>query len=110
MTERTINECLSILKMRCMDLGIVLTKEQIRQFEIYYSCMVEKNKVMNLTAITQPLEVVEKHYLDSLLVVRHVDLSREMSILDMGTGAGFPGIPLKIAFPWLHVTLADSLN
>lgn len=110
MTERTINECLSILKMRCMDLGIVLSKEQIRQFEIYYSCMVEKNKVMNLTAITQPLEVVEKHYLDSLLVVRHVDLSREMSILDMGTGAGFPGIPLKIAFPWLHVTLADSLN
>ena len=69
MTDKTINECLSVLRMRCEDLGIVLTEEQTRQFEIYYNCMVEKNKVMNLTAITQPMEVVEKHYLDSLLVV-----------------------------------------
>ena len=110
MTDKTINECLSVLRMRCEDLGIVLTEEQIRQFEIYYNYMVEKNKVMNLTAITQPMEVVEKHYLDSLLVVRHIDLSRAISVLDMGTGAGFPGIPLKIVFPHLHVTLADSLN
>ena len=110
MTDKTINECLSVLRMRCEDLGIVLTEEQTRQFEIYYNCMVEKNKVMNLTAITQPMEVVEKHYLDSLLVVHHVDLSRAISVLDMGTGAGFPGIPLKIVFPHLHVTLADSLN
>ena len=110
MTDKTINECLSVLRMRCEDLGIVLTEEQTRQFEIYYNCMVEKNKVMNLTAITQPMEVVEKHYLDSLLVVRHIDLSRAISVLDMGTGAGFPGIPLKIVFPHLHVTLADSLN
>ena len=110
MTDKSINECLSVLRMRCEDLGIVLTEEQTRQFEIYYNCMVEKNKVMNLTAITQPMEVVEKHYLDSLLVVRHVDLSRAISVLDMGTGAGFPGIPLKIVFPHLHVTLADSLN
>ncbi|HCE74116.1 MAG TPA: 16S rRNA (guanine(527)-N(7))-methyltransferase RsmG [Lachnospiraceae bacterium] len=110
MTDKTINECFSVLRMRCKDLGIVLTEEQTRQFEIYYNCMVEKNKVMNLTAITQPMEVVEKHYLDSLLVVRHVDLSRAISVLDMGTGAGFPGIPLKIVFPHLHVTLADSLN
>ena len=110
MNDKTINECLSVLRMRCEDLGIVLTEEQTRQFEIYYNCMVEKNRVMNLTAITQPMEVVEKHYLDSLLVVRHVDLSRAISVLDMGTGAGFPGIPLKIVFPHLHVTLADSLN
>ena len=110
MTDKSMNECLSVLRMRCKDLGIVLTEEQTRQFEIYYNCMVEKNKVMNLTAITQPMEVVEKHYLDSLLVVRHVDLSRAISVLDMGTGAGFPGIPLKIVFPHLHVTLADSLN
>lgn len=94
----------------CSDLGISLSDRQVRQFDIYYHMMAEKNKVMNLTAITEFEEVVSKHYLDSLLVVRHADMSKVSNILDMGTGAGFPGIPLKIVFPQIHMTLADSLN
>lgn len=92
------------------ELHIQLTEEQIHQFIKYYEMLVEKNKVMNLTAITEFDEVIEKHFLDSLSLIKVYDLERDISVLDMGTGAGFPGIPLKIAFPGLKVTLADSLN
>lgn len=92
------------------ELHIQLTEEQIYQFIKYYEMLVEKNKVMNLTAITEFDEVIEKHFLDSLSLIKVYDLERDISVLDMGTGAGFPGIPLKIAFPGLKVTLADSLN
>ena len=92
------------------ELHIQLTEEQIQQFVKYYEMLVEKNKVMNLTAITEFDEVIEKHFLDSLSLIKVYDLERDISVLDMGTGAGFPGIPLKIAFPGLKVTLADSLN
>lgn len=92
------------------ELHIQLTEEQIQQFIKYYEMLVEKNKVMNLTAITEFDEVIEKHFLDSLSLIKVYDLERDISVLDMGTGAGFPGIPLKIAFPGLKVTLADSLN
>lgn len=92
------------------EISIDLTEKQLEQFRIYYDMLVEKNKVMNLTGITEWEEVLEKHFLDSISLIRAVDLKQTLTVMDMGTGAGFPGIPLKIAFPNLNVTLADSLN
>ena len=91
-------------------IGITLSENQLEQFRIYYEMLVEKNKVMNLTGITEWDEVLEKHFLDSISLIRAVDLNKSLTVMDMGTGAGFPGVPLKIAFPNLKVTLADSLN
>ena len=91
-------------------INITFTERQLEQFRIYYEMLVEKNKVMNLTGITEWDEVLEKHFLDSISLIRAINLGQNISVLDMGTGAGFPGIPLKIAFPNLQITLADSLN
>ena len=94
------------------ELNITLTDEQIEPFLQYYEMLVEKNKVMNLTGITEYEEVIQKHFLDSLSLIRVIPdiASQKLTVIDLGTGAGFPGIPLKIAFPELEITLMDSLN
>lgn len=94
-------------------LNISISKKQEDMLFSFYEMLIEKNKVMNLTAITDIEEVVVKHFLDSLSIVKVLDekeLSNNLKVIDIGTGAGFPGIPLKIVFPNLNITLLDSLN
>ncbi len=92
------------------DLGINLSSSQVKQLERFYEILVEKNKVMNLTGITEKPLVYLKHFYDSLTLVKAHDLGANLKICDIGGGAGFPSIPLKIAFPNLDVTVVDSLG
>lgn len=105
-----MNYDFTYFKSELNKLGVCISDEQLEMFEKYYDMLIEKNKVMNLTAITEFDEVIEKHFLDSVNLCRSIDLQSELCVLDLGTGAGFPGIPLKIVFPNLKVVLADSLN
>lgn len=91
-------------------LGIQLTDVQKEQFDRYYELLIEWNRVMNLTGITKYDEVNLKHFTDSLTIVRIKSMENVSTLIDVGTGAGFPGIPIKIAFPHIKVTLLDSLN
>ncbi|WP_048828104.1 16S rRNA (guanine(527)-N(7))-methyltransferase RsmG [Bacillus sp. B-jedd] len=90
--------------------GISLSSAQLGQFETYFETLVEWNEKMNLTAITDREEVYLKHFFDSLSAAFYFDFSGSPSLCDVGAGAGFPSIPLKIAFPGLKVTIVDSLN
>ncbi len=98
------------LQKGCRELGLELSEYQVDQFLKFYELLVEWNKVMNLTGITEYEEVVSKHFLDSLLMVKAYDMDQADRIIDVGTGAGFPGIPLKIAFPQKKFVLLDSLG
>ena len=88
--------------------GINLTTMQVAQFENYYNLIIDYNSRINLTAITEPVDVIIKHFLDSVLPYN--DLQKNATVIDVGTGAGFPLIPLKIIRPDLKVTLVDALN
>lgn len=106
------NYDLTSLRNDLSQFGIELTSKQEEQFIRYYELLVEWNEFMNLTAITEWEEVVKKHFVDSLSLIKAMPeiKDKELSVIDIGTGAGFPGIPLKIAFPNLKVTLLDSLQ
>lgn len=91
-------------------INITLTNNQLEQLEKYYEMLVEYNKVMNLTGITDHDQVFLKHFYDSLTLLKIIDLTQEETLCDIGTGAGFPGLVIKICFPNLKVVLLDSLN
>ena len=94
------------------DAGITLTEQQIEQFQRYFELLVEANKQFNLTAITDEKDVYLKHFYDSLTVAIYVKALQHQSstLIDVGTGAGFPSLPLKIAFPQLKITMVDALQ
>lgn len=108
MNEEFVNQ----MQKELGQINIILTIDQMKQFYKYYETLNEWNKKVNLTAITQMEEVITKHFVDSLAIVKAVnDIGNiPYSLIDVGTGAGFPGIPLKIAYPQLKVTMIDSLN
>ena len=92
------------------DLGLSLSKEQIEKFLRYYELLIEWNEKINLTAITTYEDVLKKHFVDSLSLCKAMDVDQGLTVIDVGTGAGFPGLALKIAFPNLKMTLLDSLQ
>lgn len=102
----TISEFLEELKK----INIEPTNDQLNKLNRYYELLVEYNKVMNLTGITEKDQVYLKHFYDSLTISKVIDLNKEETLCDIGTGAGFPGMVLKILFPNLKVVLVDSLN
>ncbi|WML24333.1 16S rRNA (guanine(527)-N(7))-methyltransferase RsmG [Neobacillus sp. OS1-33] len=98
------------LEANLKEKGISLTQDQIDQFELYFETLVEWNEKMNLTAITDKAEVYLKHFYDSITASFYFDFTKPFHLCDVGAGAGFPSIPLKIVFPHIEVTIVDSLN
>ena len=100
----------ALLKDCCEQMGVSLSEAQLEQFMTYLSLLLEWNEKMNLTAITEHRDVVLKHFADCLSLIPHVAWKEGMQVIDVGTGAGFPGIPVKIAKPEVEMTLLDSLQ
>lgn len=100
----------NITKAACSAIGLELSDKQAAQFESYYETLLEWNKKINLTRITEPGEVAVKHFADSLTLFNFLEVKENARVIDVGTGAGFPGIPLKICRPDIELTLLDSLN
>ncbi|MRX73996.1 16S rRNA (guanine(527)-N(7))-methyltransferase RsmG [Bacillus lacus] len=93
-----------------LEKGITLSPVQLQQFETYYELLVEWNEKMNLTSITEKEDVYLKHFYDSISAAFYFDFSKKLSICDVGAGAGFPSLPIKICFPHLTISIVDSLN
>ena len=98
------------LREQAKRIGIPVSAEQAEMFQRYMELLLEWNERLNLTAITQPEEIIEKHFLDGLTVLLACDIKQEAKVIDVGTGAGFPGIPMKILRPDLRLTLLDGSN
>lgn len=92
------------------EFNISYTDRMIEQFNLYYDILIQWNKFMNLTGITEYHDVIVKHFIDSLSIVKIIDMANVTSLIDVGTGAGFPGVPIKIIFPHIKICLLDSLN
>ena len=103
-----MNKDIFIKKLK--ELGICINEEQLNMLDIYMNYLIEYNKHTNITAITDPKDIYLKHFYDSLTIVKAIDLNNSISILDVGSGAGFPGMVLKIMFPNLEIVLLDSNN
>lgn len=103
MTEQEFKEVVK-------ELGINLTEDQLKKLNKFYNLLIEWNQKINLTRITNKEDVYLKHFYDSLTIVKEVDLTKVNTLCDVGTGAGFPGIVLKIVFPNLNITLVDALQ
>ena len=98
------------IKQRFLQSDITISDNQAEQFVIYYDELIKTNEMVNLTRITDFEEVVDKHFIDSAYLVKYVDFSRNINVIDIGTGAGFPSVPIKILYPNINLTLLDSLN
>lgn len=106
---RFMSEMKTYLAKTAKSIDIHLSERQLEQFDVFYERLIETNKSLNLTAITDMEEVALKHFIDSIALVKYMDMSGK-KIIDVGTGAGFPGIPLAIMYPNTRFTLMDSLN
>lgn len=100
----------NLLISKAKEIGVKVSPAQAEQFQIYLDLLLERNTVMNLTAITDPEEAVIKHFVDSLTLLKALEIKKNAKVIDVGTGAGFPGIPLKIMRPDIELTLLDSLT